>query len=71
MKIRVTVDCFSGRENPTVELEGSEAKQLVDLVQAGRALDAEQTKPVRHRLGYRGVIIEHLDGKGDRLPRRC
>lgn len=70
MRVRITVDCFSGRDNPSVELEGDEAEAMLKKIKLGRAADAASVKPVRHRLGYRGVIVEQLEFRGDRLPRR-
>ncbi len=69
MRIRITIDCFSGRENPTIELDGKDAQEVLDKIKIGRSVDAAQVAPARHRLGYRGIVVEHLDG-GDRLPRR-
>lgn len=70
MKIRLTIDCFSGRENPTIELEDKDAEQVLEQIKVGRSLDAAHATPARHRLGYRGVIIEQLAGAGTRLPSR-
>ena len=70
MRVRIVVDCFSGRENPSIVLEGSDADAALDRIKVGRAVDAAQATPARHRLGYRGVIVERLDGDGHRLPRR-
>jgi hypothetical protein len=70
MNIRVTIDCFSGRENPWVELSGKNAADLLDGIAIKGALDATTERPARHRLGYRGIIVERHDHDQDHLPRR-
>jgi hypothetical protein len=70
MKIRITIDCFSGRENPAIVLDEKDAKPVLEKIKLGRSLDPADAAPVRHRLGYRGVIVELLDGGDTRLPRR-
>lgn len=70
MKLRITVDIFSGRPNPVVELTGRQAKEAL-----------ERLKPIRRRgkqefgrlpgstLGYRGLIIEQLERPAGGLPK--
>ena len=70
MKIRVTIDCFSGRPNPTIDLSEGDARQVLGNVKLGRTLDPAHATPARHRLGYRGIIIEQLDRGDVHLPRR-
>jgi hypothetical protein len=57
--IRITADMFSGRENPVWEVEGDEAKTL--LQEIGRnpeSVAALDEGP--QGLGYRGLIVESL-----------
>jgi hypothetical protein len=57
--IRITADMFSGRENPVWEVEGDEAKSL--LQEIGRnpeSVAALDEGP--QGLGYRGLIVESL-----------
>ena len=58
MGIRVTLDIFSGRPNPVVELDGEDADNLVAEVDRIRptAARAEQAP----FLGYRGLVMERL-----------
>lgn len=72
MKVKVTIDIFSGRPNPTIELEGREAKKILDQVDLSSAFrkntDKQLPEPVN--LGYRGIIIEQEDGVSDKIPQR-
>ena len=52
--MRVTLDIYSGRENPSWDLSESDARQLVDRV-AGKTLAA--VNEVEGVLGFRGYII--------------
>jgi hypothetical protein len=68
MTVRITIDIFSGRPNPIVELEGPEARDaLRRLRPAGKPM-----KPLlprfQSRLGYRGLLIELADEKVGTLP---
>ena len=38
MGLRITIDIFSGRQNPVIELEGKEAKQALDRLAPVRKL---------------------------------
>jgi len=52
--MKVTLDIFSGRENPTWDLSKTETKKLVDMV-AHRALTSVDA--VESILGFRGYVI--------------
>jgi hypothetical protein len=69
MKLRITLDMFSGRPNPTVELEGDAAKDLLRRARPGRRLDEEEPDLPESLLGYRGVVIEQLEDADEELPR--
>ena len=38
MKLEITIDLFSGRENPKIELEGNDARMFLESIQTGEAL---------------------------------
>jgi hypothetical protein len=60
--MRVTLDIYSGRENPAWELSPSDARQLVSRL-AGRAVAAaEEAESV---LGFRGYVIAVADDADD------
>lgn len=63
MKLKVTIDIFSGRPNPTAILEGKEAKAMLDKMSLGAAFKKTSARqlPEPYNLGYRGVIVEPLD----------
>lgn len=63
MKLKVTLDIFSGRPNPTLTLDGSEAEKLLRDVQPASAFSAltDDTTPEPFNLGFRGLIVEQTD----------
>lgn len=63
MKLKVTIDIFSGRPNPTAILEGKEAKAMLDKLSVGSTFKKTSARqlPEPFNLGYRGVIVEPLD----------
>jgi hypothetical protein len=63
MKLKITIDIFSGRPNPTAILEGKNAKAVLDqmsLKSVFKKTAAKQT-PEPFNLGYRGIIVEQVD----------
>jgi hypothetical protein len=61
MTLRITIDLFSGRRNPTIELKGREAKEALDrLKPAGQLTKADLARIPPSTLGYRGLIIEQV-----------
>ena len=59
MPITVTIDIFSGRENPVIELAGKDAQAVLDRLKPGDSLVHDQAeKAGTPILGYRGLIIE-------------
>jgi len=52
--MKVTLDIFSGRENPTWDLSKKDTKKLVDIV-AQKALPSVDA--VESILGFRGYVI--------------
>lgn len=59
MSLRVTFDIFSGRPNPAVVFEGSDATALLQALQPAKKLVGKQAEaPAESTLGYRGLIVE-------------
>lgn len=69
MTLRITIDIFSGRPNPVIELSGNEAWEALSRLQPARALEAgEPMFPEEPTLGYRGLIVEQVDERMENLP---
>ncbi|PYS31355.1 MAG: hypothetical protein DMF75_14700 [Acidobacteria bacterium] len=59
MPIRITIDIFSGRENPVVELSAKESQDVLERLKPAEPLvQDEAEKSATPILGYRGLIIE-------------
>jgi len=70
MTLRVTVDIYSGRPNPTIELDDRQSADLLDRLAPDRRLDdTEAVPPTEPVLGYRGVEIEQIGDADAALPR--
>jgi hypothetical protein len=69
MSLRVTIDIFSGRRNPTVQLDEQTAQAALTLMQPHRLEYADVEKPPVHALGYRGLVVEQLGLRAPHLPR--
>jgi hypothetical protein len=54
-KMRIELDAFSGRENPSWALSGEQAKEFATLFESLGADDSK--KEIRDGLGYRGFRI--------------
>jgi len=68
--LRITIDVFSGRPNPTIELSAREARTAFALLKpAGRLEKGAPGLPPEPTLGYRGLIIEQLGEPVSGLPR--
>ena len=71
MALRVTVDIFSGRPNPVVELTADEARDFLSRIKPAQAVDREKEAPVPDSvLGYRGLLIEQTGTLARGLPAR-
>src|SRR6478752_1821383 len=71
MTLKLTLDAFSGRPNPSVDLTPQEAADLVARlgpVTAAPSASASLAQPVR--LGYRGIIVEQTGQVSANLPQR-
>lgn len=67
MKLRLTIDIFSGRPNPYQIIEGMKQKMLNKIkLNAALRNNARQSEP--ENLGYRGIIVENLDGAKTDFP---
>ena len=70
-KLRVTIDIFSGRPNPVIELSGRQAKQAIAMLKPARRFEKEDARvPPAPTLGYRGMLVETIGEKVAGLPRR-
>jgi hypothetical protein len=59
MGLRITIDVFSGRSNPTVEVVGQAARELARRLRPVRRLDEHEAGlPWSPTLGYRGIMFE-------------
>ncbi len=59
MPVKITLDIFSGRANPTMTLDDATAKSLFKKLSFGTLKrQTEKTAPFPSVLGYRGIIIE-------------
>ena len=70
MPLRITINIFSGRPNPVLELSGKEAKDALERLRPARPLSkSEAFIPLESRLGYRGLLVEQLGAPVRGLPR--
>jgi hypothetical protein len=70
MALKITIDIFSGRPNPIVELKGRDARQALERLRPVRRLEkGEKGLPREPTLGYRGLIIEQMGKLSQGLPR--
>jgi len=70
MRLRITIDIFSGRENPVIELEGKEAAGALARLEPARPLEKRELGPPPSILGYRGIIVEQLGVRKSKFPSR-
>lgn len=68
MEFRITIDVFSGRKNPVIEVKGKEAARLYERLKPTTRLSGRELLPVpTSTLGYRGLIIESTGARA--LPK--
>jgi hypothetical protein len=67
MGIRLTLDVFSGRPNPTVEIGDDEADDLLARFEPSRILRDDPLLPASMPLGYRGVEVELTGATATRI----
>ena len=69
MGLRVTIDIFSGRPNPVIELDQNETEIALSRLRPVRRLRSKEPRlPREPTLGYRGLIIEQSEAARG-LPR--
>ena len=69
MTIRITIDLFSGRPNPGVELNDRESAEVLDrLMPVRRLAEDEPGLPAEPTLGYRGLVVEQIGDRRAELP---
>jgi hypothetical protein len=70
MSLRITIDVFSGRPNPVVEVSGRQAKEVLERIKPEGALSKREVEfLMRSHLGYRGLIFEQIGVQTRSLPR--
>jgi hypothetical protein len=58
MSVRITIDIFSGRPNPVIELRGREGAAALERLAPGRKLGRREARVPESTLGYRGLSVE-------------
>src|SRR5258708_1116431 len=70
MPLRITIDIFSGRPNPVVQLNDKESKAILERLRPARPLKrTDLGLPSFSTLGYRGLIIEQTGARSKSLPK--
>lgn len=72
MKVKITLDIFSGRPNPVLILSDGEAKKALDAIAPSGRMKNLTAKSLQQpsNLGYRGIIVEQLDKASKEHPRK-
>lgn len=71
MALRITIDIFSGRPNPVIELSGKAAQEVLARVQPGRSISRDAAEVAETSLlGYRGLVIDQVGTRSRSLPTR-
>lgn len=68
MKLKLTIDIFSGRENPAIIISGAKAASLMKKINPSSRLSAKESIREPFTLGYRGIIVEQLDKPVKGIP---
>jgi hypothetical protein len=70
MALRITIDVFSGRENPVIELTEKDSRKALERLRPVRKLEkGEPGLPPEPTLGYRGLIIEQTQELTRGIPK--
>jgi len=70
MELLITIDVFSGRENPVIKLTGKNAAEAVGRLRPTKKIKrGEMGLPPSPTLGYRGLIIEQKGRPVKGLPK--
>lgn len=68
-RLRITVDVFSGRENPVIELSGKKLEDVARRLEPETRESRWEAGPPRvPTLGYRGLVIEQAGSRLRGLP---
>ncbi len=67
--LKITIDIFSGSENPSVELGATEARDVLQRLKPSVKLTKKEAERPTSTLGYRGLIFEQVDTLSKELPR--
>jgi hypothetical protein len=60
-KLRITIDIFSGRENPVVEFSGKRLEEISERLSPTRKFQTKELGlPPVPTLGYRGLVVEQM-----------
>ncbi len=75
MRLKLTIDIFSGRPNPYQFVEGKAAEEILSQLSSHSGFDSNEKRqlPEPFTLGYRGLIIEHADKESSKysgLPKQ-
>jgi hypothetical protein len=68
MALQITIDIFSGRPNPVLEISGKQAREILERVKPAKPLSRAAMPAPEFRLGYRGLIIEQKRSTSRGLP---
>lgn len=68
MSIKLTLDVFSGRPNPEIEVDKDRAEELLDALTPDRLLREEEGEMPQPILGYRGIVVQQTEVLRDDLP---
>ena len=70
MSLRISINIFSGRPDPILELSGKEASEALERLRPVRPLTrSEAAIPFESTLGYRGLAVEQIGPLAPGLPR--
>lgn len=68
-KLRITIDIFSGRENPVIEFTGKKLNEAIERLSLTRTFrKKELVLPPVPTLGYRGLVVEQVGAPLKDLP---
>jgi hypothetical protein len=70
MPLRITIEAFSGRPNPSVTIDGPEEEELVARLKPDKRVARGAPEHPEWVLGYRGIYFEQVGRKRRDLPRR-
>jgi hypothetical protein len=68
MSLALEIDVFSGRPNPTIELDDDEAKDILERLRPQTRLAPAPDLTPPSYLGYRGVVVRGADAYVPDLP---